>query len=163
MQTNLADFIRGTHDGVLTLRLSGASAAVDAAVTNLGGEILPDCAPFWASVREQQHPFFAGDTPLWRLSVPSTTSSLILPGRQLIEWGGALRWLKSDIDAGTIRRTVVAAGGHATLFRGADKAGGVFQPLAPAVARIHQRLKASFDPSHIFNPGRDYDHANQSR
>jgi glycolate oxidase FAD binding subunit len=49
---------------------------------------------------------------------------------------------------------VSAAGGHATLFRGGDKSVGVFQPLAPAVARIHARLKASFDPAHIFNPGR---------
>ena len=151
------------HDGMLTLRLSGASAAVDAALHDLGGDLFPDCAPFWAGVREQQHSFFAGDTPLWRLSVPSTTSALILPGTQLIEWGGALRWLKSDVNAATIRRTVAASGGHATLFRGGDKAAGVFQPLAPAIARIHQRLKASFDPSHIFNPGRDYDHANQSR
>ena len=151
------------HDGVLALRLSGAAAAVDAALGSLGGDLFPDCAPFWAGVREQQHPFFAGAAPLWRLSVPSTTSALVLPGTQLHEWGGALRWLKSDVDAATIRRTVAAAGGHATLFRGGDKSAGVFQPLAPAIARIHQRLKASFDPSHIFNPGRDYDHANQSR
>lgn len=150
-------------DGVLTLRLSGATAAVDAALANLGGALFPDCAPFWAGVREQQHPFFAGDTPLWRLSVPSTTSALVLPGAQLIEWGGALRWLKSDIDAATLRRTVSAAGGHATLFRGGDKSAGVFQPLAPSIARIHGRLKASFDPSHIFNPGRVYAYANESR
>lgn len=151
------------HDGVLMLRLSGAGAAVDAALGSLGGALHSDCAPFWASVREQQHAFFAGTTPLWRLSVPSTTSALVLPGQQLIEWGGALRWLKSEADAATIRRSVEAAGGHATLFRGGDKVAGVFQPLAPAIARIQQRLKASFDPSHIFNPGRDYDHANQSR
>jgi len=151
------------HDGVLTLRLSGATAAVAAAQNSLGGERVPDCAPFWAGVREQQHPFFAGDEPLWRMSVPSSASALILPGRQLIEWGGALRWLKSGADAATVRRTVSAAGGHATLFRARDKSAGVFQPLAPAVGRIHQRLKASFDPSHIFNPGRVYAHANESR
>ena len=151
------------HDGVLTLRLSGASAAVDAALRDLGGALFPDCAPFWAAVREQQHPFFAGDEPLWRLSVPSTTSALILPGRQLIEWGAALRWLKSEADAATIRRSVAAAGGHATLFRGGDRRAGVFHPLAPAIGRIHQRLKASFDPAAIFNPGRVYDHANEPR
>jgi glycolate oxidase FAD binding subunit len=151
------------HDGVLMLRLSGATAAVDAALEELGGDLLPDCAPFWQSVREQQHPFFAGDEPLWRLSLPSTASALILPGRQLIEWGGALRWLKGSVDAATVRRSVLAAGGHATLFRGGDKSVGVFQPLAPAIDRIHQRLAASFDPSHIFNRGRVYAYANQSR
>jgi glycolate oxidase FAD binding subunit len=143
------------HAGVLALRLSGAQAAVDAAVKSLGGQVMPDCTGFWASLREQRHAFFAGDMPLWRLSLPSTTGAVVLNGEQLIEWGGAQRWLRAQsADAETIRRTVSAAGGHATLFRGGDKSVGVFQPLAPAVARIHERLKASFDPAHIFNPGR---------
>jgi glycolate oxidase FAD binding subunit len=29
-----------------------------------------------------------------------------------------------------------------------------FQPLPPAILAIHQRLKRSFDPEGIFNPGR---------
>jgi glycolate oxidase FAD binding subunit len=93
------------------------------------------------------------------LSVPSTVGAIVLGGTQLIEWGGAQRWLRAPADADSarrIRRTVGASGGHATLFRGGDKSVGVFQPLAPAVARIHERLKAGFDPSHIFNPGRMY-------
>jgi glycolate oxidase FAD binding subunit len=145
-------------DGVLALRLSGAQAAVDAAVRSLGGELMPDCARFWADVREQRHVFFDGDAPVWRLSVPSIMGPLDL-GQQLIEWGGAQRWLRAEGDAATaqrIRGTVTACGGHATLFRGGDKRVGVFQPLAPAVAKIHQRLKAGFDPAGIFNPGRMY-------
>ncbi|HEU4375681.1 MAG TPA: glycolate oxidase subunit GlcE [Telluria sp.] len=147
------------HDGALTVRLSGAQAAVDAAVRDFGGEAVADGAAFWAGLREQQDPFFTGADSLWRLSVPSTASAIILKGEQLIEWGGAQRWLKADSDAATarnIRSAVTAVGGHATLFRGGDKGVGVFQPLAPAVARIHERLKAAFDPSHIFNPGRMY-------
>jgi len=147
------------HDGMLTVRLSGAQAAVDAAVLELGGEGVPDGREFWISLREQQHPFFAGEGSLWRLSVPSTTGAVVLRGTQLIEWGGAQRWLKVDADAAmaqNIRRSVAAVGGHATLFRGGDKSVGVFQPLAPAVAAIHQRLKAAFDPSQIFNQGRMY-------
>ena len=149
------------HDGVLALRLSGARAAVDAAIRSLGlghgGHIMPDCAGFWADVREQRHAFFDGEAPLWRLSVPSTFGAIVLGGPQLIEWGGAQRWLRADGDAATaerIRATVSACGGHATLFRGGDKGVGVFQPLAPALAKIHQRLKAGFDPANIFNPGR---------
>jgi glycolate oxidase FAD binding subunit len=147
------------HDGVMTVRLSGAQAAVDAAVRQFGGEAVADGRGFWASLREQQHPFFAGAESLWRLSVPPTTGAIILKGEQLIEWGGAQRWLKADGDAATarnIRSAVTAVGGHATLFRGGDKSVGVFQPLAPAIARIHERLKTAFDPSHIFNPGRMY-------
>jgi glycolate oxidase FAD binding subunit len=143
------------HRGVLALRLSGARAAVDAAVSSLGGQVVPDAAGFWSGLREQRHAFFEGETPLWRLSVPSTTGAIVLHGDQLIEWGGAQRWLRAPSeDAETIRSAVRAVGGHATLFRGGDKAAGVFQPLAPAVARIHERLKTAFDPAHIFNPGR---------
>jgi glycolate oxidase FAD binding subunit len=155
------------HDGVLALRLSGARAAVDAAIRSLGvahgGHLMPDCAQFWAGLREQRHPFFDGAGSdrgaLWRLSVPSTVGAIVLGGPQLIEWGGAQRWLRADGDAATaerIRATVSASGGHATLFRGGDKSVGVFQPLAPAIAKIHERLKAGFDPANIFNPGRMY-------
>jgi glycolate oxidase FAD binding subunit len=47
-------------------------------------------------------------------------------------------------------------GGTATLFRGGDKAVGVFHPLAPANLAIHRRLKQAFDPKGVFNPGRLY-------
>lgn len=149
------------HDGVLTVRLSGAEAAVSAALRTLGGELLAaeDAAAFWLSVREQTHAFFAGAGSLWRLSLPPHASAMILKGRQLIEWGGAQRWLKLDGDADAdgarhIRQAVAASGGHATLFRGGDKAVGVFHPLAPAVEKIHQRLRHAFDPAGIFNPHR---------
>ena len=151
------------HDGVLMLRLSGAEAAVCAAQATLGGSVVApeDASAYWISLREQTHGFFDGAGSLWRLSLPPHASAVILKGRQLIEWGGAQRWLKLDGDADAagaqrIRQTVAAAGGHATLFRGGDKAVGVFHPLAPAVAAIHRRLAHSFDPAGIFNPHRMY-------
>jgi glycolate oxidase FAD binding subunit len=146
------------QDGMLTVRLSGAQAAVKAAKQKMGGEEI-EADALWAGLREQTHDFFAAVTPsagLWRLSVPSHTPALALPGEQLIEWGGAQRWLKTDADAAAVRSAAQKAGGHATLFRGGDKEAGVFHPLAPAVAKIHLRLKNAFDPSGIFNPGRMY-------
>lgn len=147
------------HRGVLSLRLSGAQAAVQAAQRRLGGQAMEaaDADAYWAALRDQTHAHFDGGA-LWRMSVPSHASAIILGGEQLIEWGGAQRWLKVDdaAPADSIRRTVAASGGHATLFRGGDKRVGVFHPLAPAVATIHQRLKQSFDPAGIFNPGRMY-------
>ncbi|MDT1862421.1 glycolate oxidase subunit GlcE, partial [Acinetobacter baumannii] len=86
-------------DGVLALRLSGAEAAVEAAKRSLGGEVMHDADAFWAGVREQRHAFFSGDEPLWRLSVPSPTGALVLGGAQMIEWGGAQRWLRAAGDA----------------------------------------------------------------
>ncbi len=144
------------HDGVATLRLSGAAAGVSAAREKLGGEKLADetSETFWNELREQSAAFFQGDEPLWRLSVPSTTAPLALDGPQCIEWGGALRWVVGATDANALRAKVETAGGHVTLFRGGDKTPGVFHPLTPVLAKLHRNLKAAFDPHNIFNCGR---------
>jgi glycolate oxidase FAD binding subunit len=146
------------HEDVLYLRLSGAVAAVTAARQQLGGENIdnPQADAFWTSIREQTHPFFSGELPLWRVSVPSTASVLSIRCPELIEWNGSLRWLRTDQSAEQVRECAREAGGHATLFRGGDRSVGVFTPLAPTLAAIHQRLKAQFDPAGIFNPGRLY-------
>jgi glycolate oxidase FAD binding subunit len=145
-------------DGDLGVRLSGAAAAVRAAQGKLGGTLVETerAARFWHGIREHSDPFFADAEPLWRVSVPSAAPPLELEGRTLIEWGGALRWLKSSAEARTVRDAAARAGGHATLFRGGDKSVGVFHPLAPAVATIHRRLKAEFDPRGVLNRGRMY-------
>ena len=141
--------------GRLLLRLSGAPAALQAARDSLGGEEV-DGAPIWLEIREQRHPFFGPDAPLWRISLPSTAAPLGLGDEQLIEWGGALRWLRSNLPTAQVRARAAALGGHATLFRGGDRSQGVFTPLPPALAVIHRRLKSEFDPAGIFNPGRMY-------
>ncbi len=152
----------GWHDGVLYLRLAGARAAVTAAVASLGGEKIGagEAAPagFWEALRDQCLPFFAAET-LWRLSLPPTTPPLALPGEVLIEWGGGLRWLTSEVTAETIRAVAASAGGHATLYRAPEalKARvGAFQPLPAPLMNLHRRIKAAFDPQGLFNPGRLY-------
>jgi glycolate oxidase FAD binding subunit len=47
-------------------------------------------------------------------------------------------------------------GGHATLFRGGDRKGELFQTLPPALMAIHKRLKVALDPAAVLNPGRLY-------
>ena len=145
-------------DGELGLRLSGAESAIRAAAEKLGGEAMQEAAAtrYWEGIREQSGPFFAGETALWRLSLPSHAPQIELPGEQLIEWGGALRWLKTNAAAATVRAAAARAGGHATLFRAGDKSAGAFAPLPPAGARLHRELKQVFDPAGIFNPGRLY-------
>jgi glycolate oxidase FAD binding subunit len=145
-------------EGDLAVRLSGAESAVKAARQAIGGEAMEpgQAQRFWLGIREQTDPFFRTDKPLWRLSVPSVTPPLALPGKQLIEWGGSERWLSSNADARTVREAAARSGGHATLFRSSDKGAGVFTPLAPALAKIHRNLKQGFDPAGIFNPGRMY-------
>jgi glycolate oxidase FAD binding subunit len=153
------------HAGRLYLRLAGASAAVTAACSRLGGERMAPLAAdaWWLSVRDQRAKFFsldaadiAGGESLWRLSVPAVAQPLKLAGLQFIEWGGAQRWWRTSEPAAAIRSLAVQAGGHATLIRGGDKSAGVFAPLSAALLRIHQGLKAAFDPDRIFNPGRLY-------
>jgi FAD/FMN-containing dehydrogenase len=153
------------HDGRLHLRLGGARAAVRAACGKLGGALLApkDAARWWSSVRDQTQNFFSFDDAqlargecLWRLSVPAATPTMQLPGRQFIEWHGAQRWWRSTAEAREMREAAAAAGGHATLVRGADKSSGAFTPVNDVLMRIHRGLKQAFDPAGIFNPGRLY-------
>lgn len=144
------------HDGLAHVRLSGAHAAVKAAAALLGGEPLAPAAAaaLWLNVREHTLPFFAARAPLWRISLPASAAPLELPGGQLVEWGGALRWLVSEAHETTIRARAAALDGHATLFRGGRPGTPAFTAPAPVLARIQARLKAEFDPAGIFNPGR---------
>lgn len=150
--------------GTLAVRLAGAEAAVKSARSTLGGEVVDavEAERFWAGLREQTDPFFAGigpKTALWRLALPSITEPLQLPGAQLMEWGGGQRWWITDTDAQTVRISAKQAGGHATMFRtgaGYDRSAGVFTPLAAPLMKIHRGLKAAFDPARIFNRGRLY-------
>ena len=144
--------------GDIGVRLSGAHAAVDAAIKQIGGTHIDPhkAAAFWRGLRDHTDPFFDGDAPLWRLSVKSTAPPMALDSEPLIEWGGALRWLKSAALAEEIRAAATQAGGHATLFRANEKSAGVFHPLTPALMKLHQRLKQQFDPAGILNPGRLY-------
>lgn len=144
--------------GELFLRLSGADSAVRAAQVKLSGEELTEGRIFWESVREQRHDFFQSTGSLWRLSIKSTVPPLSLPGKQLTEWNGGLRWLFDDesMNAETMRKMAKDAGGHATLFRSNESRHHVFHPLDPDMMKIHRALKEKFDSSGIFNPGRLY-------
>src|SRR5690606_11448454 len=104
--------------GQLCVRLSRAAAALDAARRKLGCAAVDDDVPrdFWRRLRDQQVPFFAGDAPLWRLSLPANTAPLGL-GETVFEWSGGQRWLKADLPAQGIRAAAAELGGSAALFR----------------------------------------------
>lgn len=157
--------------GVLFLRLRGAVAAVEAACTRLGGDLLAPAALSgedgfaWQALRNQRLPWFQSgvqaESHLWRLSVPQTAPVLDLAGTSLVEWHGGQRWLHAaPAQEAHIRTSVRAVGGSATLFRanGVDneKAGACFDALISPLDRIHLGLKQQFDPAGIFNRGRLY-------
>ena len=147
----------------LYLRLRGAVAAVESACRTLGGERLDNAqvAPDWALCRDQRLPWFAerGDRDLWRLSVAQAAPVLDLPEAPLVEWHGALRWVRAEPGAAAaLRQAATRAGGHATLFAlagaGATTVERRFTPLTAPLDRIHRELKQQFDPKGIFNPHR---------
>lgn len=145
------------HDGQLWLRLSGARAAVDKAVAQLGGSPAVNAPKHWISVREQTHPAFAGSV-LWRLALPSAAPDPGLDGLRAIEWGGGQRWYGGDA-GDAVRGAAARLGGHAVLYRAPESLRcleGAFAPLSPALLALHRRLKKAFDPRGILNPGRLY-------
>lgn len=144
-------------DGHLYVRLSGAESAVEQARDHIGGEMVQDAQRFWSDLREHRLAFFAGDEPLWRVSVPPATPPMdALPGETLIDWGGALRWVRSGSTPASVREAAKRAGGHATLFRGGSAEHAPFQPLPGPLMQVHKQIKQSLDPDNIFNRGRLY-------
>ncbi len=157
---------------LLFVRLRGAVAAVESAIVKMTQDVAgkrmdnAQAKPDWTACRDQRLPFFtltatpdAEPIALWRLSVPQTTPALTLPWPQLVEWHGGQRWLWAPLAAqAQLRQAASQAGGSATIFVAANAintgATGRFDALNPALATIHRRLKAEFDPAGIFNPGR---------
>lgn len=152
--------------GVLSLRLRGAVAAVEAACAHLGGERQDNAqtVPGWDSLRDQRHPWFAtaqGANDLWRISVPQTAPVLDVDGAPLVEWHGGQRWYLAPPDQRPrLRAAAHKAGGHATLFRPSDAHGhrvlDRFDALSAPVERIHRALMQEFDPYAVFHRGRLY-------
>jgi len=138
----------------LYLLLSGNRSGVEAWAGQIGGERHAE-ADLWARLRDQRLEFFRRDASLWRLSLPPASNCREHAGA-LLDWAGAQRWLYTDRAAEQVRAEAAHHGGHATLFRGGDRGGEVFQPLDPVRWRLHQGLKRTFDPRGILNPGRLY-------
>ena len=165
---NASCWVQDAGVDTLYVRLRGAVAAVEAACRSMGGERQDPAtvAADWAACRNQTLPWFAARAPqgldLWRLSLPATTPVLTLPGGvapPLVEWHGALRWVQAAPGhAQALHDVARQAGGGASLFRahsaGAASAAAHFDSISPALHAIHARLRQSFDPAGIFNPGR---------
>ncbi|TVU90127.1 glycolate oxidase subunit GlcE [Vreelandella titanicae] len=149
------------HHGELFLRLEGGKSSVAATQASLGGEPLD--ASFWRELRDHSHAFFAcnDDQALWRLSLPPNTAPLALdiPEADIFyDWAGSQRWVKTTLDADTLRAACAAVGGHATCYTPHAQGGAAepFTPLNAVVEKYHRNLKAELDARGIFNPGRLY-------
>ncbi|MCU7959906.1 MAG: glycolate oxidase subunit GlcE [gamma proteobacterium symbiont of Bathyaustriella thionipta] len=138
--------------GQLRLRFSAHPDSLQQIRQQIGGE--SEESSFWSDLRDHKLDFFNSREPLWRLSVRPDAD--IQQQTQIIDWAGAQRWLISTQAADKLRELAEKYSGHAILFANGDRNSAVFQPLDKVSARLQQRLKHTFDPDGIFNPGRMY-------
>ncbi len=179
---HLPDHVASWFDGLPTpqastvLRLEGHAPSVVHRKGALAGllkpfgtvEIIEQAASraLWLSLRTLK-PFAAQrERPLWRISVAPSRgheiAAAITPAAQMVyDWGGGLVFvampLAEEPDAAAVRGAVAAIGGHATLIRApvaVRAAADVFAPEAPGIAALSKRIKDSFDPKGVLNPGR---------
>ncbi|MGH7060959.1 MAG: glycolate oxidase subunit GlcE [Stellaceae bacterium] len=168
--------------GLVALRLEGPAPSVAfrrerlLALLAAGGDaaMLEEeaSAAFWRAVRDLGPFADCADRAVWRVSVAPARGAAFgaALARSLdllwyLDWGGGLAWLAvagaEDGGAAAIRRGIRGEDGrqtgHATLIRGSAalrRAVPVFEPQPPALAALAARVKESFDPRHILNPGR---------
>ncbi len=173
--------IAGAGGPVTALRLEGFSPSVahrgrmlEALMKPFGELAAIGEAPsrgLWRAVRDVT-PFAAdreGVPPLlWRISTaPSRGADLgamiarEAEAQMLYDWAGGLIWLAlgacDDAGAALVRRAVTVSGGHATLVRASAAvraAVEVFASEDAALRALTKRVKESFDPKRVLNPGR---------
>ena len=166
--------------GRTALRLEGVAPSVEARRKGLR-ELMADAGAameelgtlesrvFWREVRDVVPLKAAPDAVVWKISCPPTEGPAILArikaqrpeAQAFYDWSGGLIWLalppSADADHSTVRGALGSTGGHATLIRAAESVRAmvpVFQPQPTALAALAARLKESFDPKVLFNPGR---------
>src|SRR5690606_27536452 len=153
-------------DGQLVLRFAGSEAGVEAAASRFINRYrarpleAERANAFWHDLREHRLPFFEsiapeGEATLWRIVLPLVAPRLELPGQQLIEWGGGLRWYIGDASAAEVRAAAQAAGGTASRFRGGAREDS-FHPLPPAMLALQRRDRIQLDPPGNCTPAGPY-------
>ena len=157
---------------VTALRLEGFSDSVADRVGSLQRAVdvslaEPEFDTLWPMVRDVAVLAEPRDTAIWRVSVPPSAGAQVLEAmtqaRGFLDWGGGLVWLslpdEDDCGAKQLRAIVAQIGGHAMLVRASEAKRAsleVFQPQPRALAALTARVKDSFDPLRILNPGRMY-------
>lgn len=163
------------------IRVEGFGPSVAARVASLTAELAgfgeistvtgEQTHALWLAIRDALPLVEPRDKPVWKVSVPPMAGPAVVEALRLsvpdatalYDWAGGLVWLAvpaaADAHAAEVRGAIasVGEGGHATLIRAAADvraAVPVFEPQAPGLAGVTKRLKDSFDPSAILNPGR---------
>jgi len=173
-------YVSGGTSGVTAIRVEGPGPSVEFRAQALRQMLAEfgeteelhsvNTAKLWQEIRDVSY-FVEGDSQVWRLSVPPSEGADVAGrltestgGQTFFDWGGGLIWLamppRPDAAHEEVRAAIGAAGGHATLFRASPDvraAVPVFQPQPAPLADLASRIKNSFDPKGVFNPGRMYE------
>ncbi|WP_428663567.1 glycolate oxidase subunit GlcE [Reyranella sp.] len=162
------------------LRIEGVAPSVEARLKGLrellatSGAAMDELGTlesrtFWREVRDVAPLGAAADAVVWRLSCPPTEGPAIVARiraqrpavKVFYDWSGGLIWLAlpptADADHLLVRAALGTTGGHGTLIRAPEVTRAsvpVFQPQSSALAALAARVKESFDPKGLFNPGR---------
>jgi glycolate oxidase FAD binding subunit len=127
-----------------------------------------DVVPFAASASSGAGEVAATERPVWRISTPPSRGAeltALIAARAdaefLYDWAGGLVWAAlaptDDAGAAVVRPAIAQCGGHATLIRApaaVRAAVSVFEPQPGPLAALTKRVKESFDPNGVLNPGR---------
>ena len=120
----------------------------------------------WHDIRDLRA--FAGtQDALWRITcAPKDGPELVASiarwreAKVIYDWGGGLVWLATpqtgDGGAAPIREATAQFKGDSMLLRGPEelrRAVPVFQPMAPTLTTLTEKMRASLDPHSLFNPG----------
>jgi glycolate oxidase FAD binding subunit len=139
----------GTH---IRIRLSGSESGIAHASAHIGGDQMDEVS-YWRDLTNFKLDFFQQPGRLWRVSVAPMSAALGLSTHQLIDWGGAQRWLKTDETPASIRARADQLGGFAECFS-PDPNVPTYHPLNGIALATEKRLKTALDPAGILNPGR---------
>ena len=155
---------QGQQEGTLHLRLNGAKAAVQSAISafkEYGMQTVneSEAALHWQGLREQSHPWFNPELKLWRFALPPTTPPLAIAQDCLVEWHGGQRWVQGELDYASWSQKARELGGHLSLFRASDRSSQLRaslkdSPKTQALHLIENRLRQTFDPEGVFATGR---------
>ena len=144
------------HQGQFLLRLSGSMSSIDDATNYLPAEMKETDIVYWQDLNEHRLSFFDDSSPLYRLVVPANAPYDTISGECIVDWGGALRWIKTPLQFGELQQHAGDLGGSASIYRNGTHGEEVFSPLPDQLLDLHKRIKKVMDPAGILNPGRLY-------
>ncbi|MCR9218889.1 MAG: FAD-binding protein [Alphaproteobacteria bacterium] len=174
------DLVAKPGEAVAAIRVEGFGPSVEYRCQALRSLLAPYGATeelhsqrsraFWTAVRDVL-PFADGadERVIWKISLPPTDAPAFLHAVAEIkgaeaycDWGGGLVWLALDAPKtgaeGVVRDALKRAeSGWAQLFRAPESlraAVPVFQPQGAGLDALARRVKESFDPNRVLNPGR---------